>query len=54
MRHFIKIGKQMDKIEIAIEKFCLDDRNKRGEILMNFLYQHNLYLINSYLINSFI
>jgi len=43
-----KMGKQMNRTEIVIGKFCLDGRNKRDEILINFLHSYNLYLINSF------
>jgi hypothetical protein len=35
MKNF-KISKQMDTMEIAIGKFCLDGRNERNEILNKF------------------
>jgi hypothetical protein len=43
-----KINKQIDKTGIAIRKFCLDDRNERSGILINFLYQHNPYLMSRF------
>jgi hypothetical protein len=48
MEDHAKMSKQMNTIEIAIGKICLDSRNERSEILINFLHQYNLYLMNSF------
>lgn len=43
-----KVGTKSEKMEIALGEFGLGNRNQRGETLINFLLENNLYLINSF------
>jgi len=43
-----KLGKREEESEISIGKFSYDQRNERGETLLNFLQQHNLFAMNSF------
>ena len=43
-----KIGKREEESETSIGKFSYDQRNERGDTLLNFLQQHNLFAMNSF------
>lgn len=42
------IGVKADILETCLGNFGLEKRNKRGEALLEFLLQHNLFLMNSF------
>lgn len=43
-----KLGKREEESEVSIETFSYDQRNERGDTLLNFLQQHNLFAMNSF------
>lgn len=46
--HTIKLGKREDVAETSIGNYGYDQRNERGDTLLNFLQQHNIYAMNSF------
>ena len=43
-----KLGKREEESETSIGNFSFDQRNERGDTLLNFLQQHNLFASNSF------
>lgn len=43
-----KLGKREDDSETSIGNFSYDRRNERGDTLLNFLQQHNMFAVNSF------
>lgn len=43
-----KLGKREDVSESSIGNYGYDQRNERGDTLLNFLQQHNVYAMNSF------
>lgn len=43
-----KLGKREEESEISIGNFSHDQRNERGDTLLNFLQQHDLFAMNSF------
>lgn len=43
-----KLGKREDEAEIAVGPYGFDERNERGEMLLNFLHQQNLFATNTF------
>lgn len=43
-----KVGVKSEDTEIVMGKYGIGTRNSRGEMLVNFLLENNLYLMNSF------
>ena len=43
-----KLGKREEESEVSIGNFSFDQRNERGDTLLNFLQQHDLFAMNSF------
>ena len=43
-----KLGKREEESEVSIGNFSFDQRNERGDTLLNFLQQHDLFTMNSF------
>jgi endonuclease/exonuclease/phosphatase family metal-dependent hydrolase len=43
-----KLGKSEDDSETSIGNFSYEQRNERGDTLLNFLQQHNIFAVNSF------
>lgn len=43
-----KVGKKADETENAVGNFGYDHRNERGEMLLNFLHQNNMFAANTF------
>jgi endonuclease/exonuclease/phosphatase family metal-dependent hydrolase len=48
-----KLGKREEDSEISIGNFSYDQRNERGDTLLNFLQQHNIFASNSFFPGKF-
>ena len=43
-----KLGKREEESEVSVGNFSFDQRNERGDTLLNFLQQHDLFAMNSF------